>query len=316
MQKGFSLFTPLVGTAIVIMAIVASVTMMQSDARISRGLAKSYEISSQEIVAKLIKATAEMQILTNLKSDTLRDLSTGYTLTCDFNDADICSSKAENAMLNSLLSIKVNLFRGLSEAFENIICIGCSVIIDESQMSNTIRNLPALVVKFDNGYLKETIHSDALSYYEDVFSVTFIDVRGNSIQIPIVPHDFSYTTDDEIEDLIQATADSFIELKKIAPSAFNYENTVADEIKNAMDFNPCAGFGKIEEIKTSVYYQGQGGLISNIENSAFEITWKIENVNTLNLKMCDPQCEPIQMGYLVKQLTCSCLSGNLECQSV
>ena len=83
-----------------------------------------------------------------------------------------------------------------------------------------------------------------------------------------------------------------------------------------MDFNPCAGFGKIEEIKTSVYYQGEGWLISNIENSAFEITWKIEDGNTLNLKMCDPQCEPTQIGYLVKQLTCSCLSGNLECQTV
>jgi len=55
-KKGFSLFTPLVGTAIVVITIMIVSTMIQNDVRFSRSITSSYVVSSQTTVSRAISA--------------------------------------------------------------------------------------------------------------------------------------------------------------------------------------------------------------------------------------------------------------------
>src|SRR3989344_8426580 len=66
-SRGFSLFTPLIGTSMVIMAILISAALVQNDSRLSRGLSASYEVTSQGTIAKLIQATASAQMVENMQ---------------------------------------------------------------------------------------------------------------------------------------------------------------------------------------------------------------------------------------------------------
>src|SRR3989344_1793240 len=99
-SRGFSLFTPLIGTSMVIMAILISAALVQNDSRLSRGLSASYEVTSQGTVAKLIQAAASVQMVENMQKlvDTrVNQPSFGY-----FTGYIQCSSNCYDATLNAI----------------------------------------------------------------------------------------------------------------------------------------------------------------------------------------------------------------------
>jgi len=66
-KKGFSLFTPLIGTTIIVIAAILSAMMLQNDVRISRTLSESFEQTNQGNAAKLIKATSSIKLFNEIK---------------------------------------------------------------------------------------------------------------------------------------------------------------------------------------------------------------------------------------------------------
>ena len=64
-SKGFSLFTPLVGTVLILMTIFLSVVMVQNDVAIARGLSSAYVNSAQEITVRQVQAVMINKIRDN-----------------------------------------------------------------------------------------------------------------------------------------------------------------------------------------------------------------------------------------------------------
>ncbi len=79
-EKGFSLFTPLIGTTIIVIAAVVSAMMLQNDVRISRALSDSFEQANQQNAAKLVKATAEVTIRKGVEQGFKKTLEKGITI--------------------------------------------------------------------------------------------------------------------------------------------------------------------------------------------------------------------------------------------
>ena len=95
-SKGFSLFTPLVGTAVVVMTVLIASSIVQNDVRISRSITTSYMTSSQGVAAKLIKASAELHILEQMRKGTETFLTSPYVAYCGNNDYEACITNAKN----------------------------------------------------------------------------------------------------------------------------------------------------------------------------------------------------------------------------
>src|SRR3989344_1762426 len=167
-SRGFSLFTPLIGTSMVIMAILISAALVQNDSRLSRGLSASYEVTSQGTIAKLIQATASAQMVENINarvSDCLNSPSFGYftgSVVC--SSASQCVSEAENTakdangcIVGGLTTGNTGLYNGVTEAIA--IVTGYSSSAADQAISDALRKLEnAFDVKFQGDDLLVTVN--------------------------------------------------------------------------------------------------------------------------------------------------------------
>jgi hypothetical protein len=234
MKKGFSLFTPLVGTAIVIMTILIASSMVQNDVRISRSITASYITSSQGVAAKLIKASAELHVLDQMKKGAKEFLSDGYTAVCDTSDqcveaaveyyekADILDLKLTTGaygifegMTGSVSLIARYIPTKMSSCFEDHDCINRVTSSDQRQccMSAAVREIQFMhgsIAKenFENtdcpyGRYYVNIDSSTMQGYE-AFNVEFQSQTdpGNKLTVSVIPSALSYRTDRPIGDYI------------------------------------------------------------------------------------------------------------------
>ncbi len=126
MRKGFSLFTPLVGTAVIILAVMMTSIMVLNDLRMARGLINSYEYSSEANAGALIKAAAQLQILQNIEN-TLNDyfnntfsFSCPGTAKCE-DEVDEWVNPNKDKMMGNKGEIARALFLGTNTIFSGVL---------------------------------------------------------------------------------------------------------------------------------------------------------------------------------------------------
>ena len=222
-SKGFSLFTPLVGTAIVIIAILIANGMIQNDVRISKSLVASYEISSQSTVAKLIKATAEVQILSNIESIVYDILSNDaeFSVSCDSYLG--CISEMTDVFTEPNHALKTRMTTGAHGLYGGVIdsvnmVTAYSTSISDEDLSDCLKEIAdagksVVIVTFDNGRLNVTINSAELrSACPEVLIVPFEDDHGNRMSVSIIPDEFSYVTKEPIKEWIDESAGTFADM--------------------------------------------------------------------------------------------------------
>ncbi|GEM_PF-5529769 len=78
-MKGFSLFTPLVGTTLIILAISLATMMVQNDIRASRSLSFSSIVTRDYVQAKIVKATYDVGMISVLKEMLEEKVNSKYT---------------------------------------------------------------------------------------------------------------------------------------------------------------------------------------------------------------------------------------------
>lgn len=230
--KGFSLFTPLVGTTVVAIAILLAAVMIQNDIRISRGLSSSYEVSSQAIAGKLIRAAAGMQILQNIEKNINKYLDGSHIFTC--SSAGECENDAkkpfkdEGGDIESEMRGADGIYHGVVRNIEIVTNYEpsgtCTTFIEcgddfDCCISEALKGPPPISVietDFivggpDEGKYIVLIDADSLDEISSALSVEFQSKTNPSdrVTLSIVPHDFSYTTPLRIGNYIKVTAEVF-----------------------------------------------------------------------------------------------------------
>lgn len=229
MKKGFSLFTPLVGTAVVMITILISVVMIQNDVRISRGLTASYEVSAQTISSKLIRAAAEVQIVENIGDAIEAVLDSEFIAKCTKKTP--CEIEIKNAILSRLASeITIGSHGVYFGVVENIEAVTDYEPVNQPcSIDPTCNSYSDLSLRFDcclsqallqagsvvdidlSGNLKVTIDNSNMN--PDAFSVAFQNKRDSSdrITLSIIPHEFSQETNIPIDDQVEDSAEAFLD---------------------------------------------------------------------------------------------------------
>jgi len=110
-----------VGTTLVIMAIMIATGMIQNDVRMSRSITASYEVSSQSMVAKMIKAAAIIQMLSNMEEAMYYEASLPFVCSGSGCDTEIAArfegtSKARNPSIYWELVGEKKLFLNLVDS--------------------------------------------------------------------------------------------------------------------------------------------------------------------------------------------------------
>jgi hypothetical protein len=225
-SKGFNLFTPLVGTALVIMAIVIAAGMVQNDVRIARTLTSSYEISSQSITAKLIKATAEVKMLENMERITYEEIS-DFPFQCltncgqEMDDRILSKDASKVPSVYSRLVGWDGIFYDMIDALTTVL-LGGETNYDIIGNSQTIQNSLSDAIKnkvknpFDighdsNGNYYIKINAASFKQYEGDFTLNFINSATQSkISISVVPHDFEFKSVEPLYALLTKEKDFFV----------------------------------------------------------------------------------------------------------
>lgn len=247
MRRGFSLFTPLVGTTVVVIATLMAVVMIQNDVRISRGLTASYEVSSQTIAAKLIKAAAEIQILENIKNNIYSYLESSHTFVC--SDVNSCVDQASYDFTNPNGGIEARM-RGFDGIYNGVIAnieiitnyqatprvcpiapvCGTDFDCCISEALKPSRTPSIIDSSFDGGKYKVKVDSASISANAgDAFTVGFQNKNNPSdrITLSIIPIGFSYITNDPIKTRIDNTANAFYNI--LTTSSYG---VVVDDLKS------------------------------------------------------------------------------------
>ena len=228
-SRGFSLFTPLVGTSIVIMTLIIASGMLQNDIRISRSLSASYEVSAQSLLAKLIKAGAEVQILSNMEETTYRAIAA--PIECDTVAA--CNAEVSKRLMTTDLTMSDSvysrlmnfegLFGNIVDSIQNVLSgSGTGYRMEDSSQVRS-RLDAALGALDDPNDLDEPIrfgYTDDGRYYVKIvesrfdqaaFAVNFEDQRTqDSMKVSIAPYGFNFTTDEPLGCLIGNASELFI----------------------------------------------------------------------------------------------------------
>ncbi len=221
-SRGFNLFTPLVGTALVIMAILIATGMVQNDVRISRTITSSYEISSQSIAAKSIRAAAEVRIISNVENALNKllagDYGSEFEITCSTESNCIDGAKAvftnpHGTFMTVMTTGADGMYNGVIDSINTV--SGYTTSATDSDLSAalaTVSNAGKSVVSVDfpDDFVEVTINEmNIQTYAGDALKISFQDAQQNKMVVSIVPQSFSYRTTEPILKMIKATAEAF-----------------------------------------------------------------------------------------------------------
>jgi hypothetical protein len=237
-MKGFSLFTPLVGTTVIMIAIVVSAAMIQNDVQISRGLTASYEVSSQSIASKIIRAAIDVKVIENIDSVLDSFMRGAYshppiTVVCTNKGSCLLRLKdrftsSSNTLIRELGSGGGGVYSGVINSIEAVtnyksVPKACSAAVCSGAPDQTscciseflINNPDVIKASFVEQRLQIWIDPAVLAKQNDLFSVTFenrLD-RYDRVTLSIIPHGFIYESQDEIESMLSKSADAFEDAK-------------------------------------------------------------------------------------------------------
>jgi hypothetical protein len=218
-SRGFNLFTPLVGTALVVTAILISTGMIQNDVRMSRTLISSYEISSQSTTAKLIKATVEVKMMENIEDAIYAVLEDGRNFVISCSGEVECRQKVldvlnnpHNTFMTKMTTEAGGLYNGVVDSVN--IVTEYKAGFNEDELSAILEEISnhgsvVLVESTVDGRINVTINSVLIQQYgADNLQVPFSH-GDNWMNISIVPGEFSYITKEPIYNMIKSSAGEF-----------------------------------------------------------------------------------------------------------
>jgi len=229
-SKGFNLFTPLVGTSVVIISMLISVAMVQNSVNISEGVSKSYTTSEQVTGSQLIETSSSIQIMENIEKTLSSALEEGVEVTCG-EDLDCQNEISEkfndwNALKSNLL---VDIYSGMETRFERMgysttMHEPCEGFFDEDPDDPTDpkRCMSMASIRspeeelFDINYDEEegrfhiTVHTPELEHQE-AFHLSFTK-DDTTISHRVIPGEVT-TTSRSIKEQIEATEKALEELK-------------------------------------------------------------------------------------------------------
>ncbi len=217
-SRGFSLFTPLVGTTLVIMAIMIATGMIQNDVRMSRSITASYEVSSQSLVAKMIKAATIIEMLSKMEGTTYEEATLPFVCQSDGECTDEINARFEgtgklrNPSISWELVGRRQLFLDLADSIYMILeGSGTNYVLDENsgvlqnRLSDAVDSLDApfeLGHKDGKYYIK--LNSSSFKAHQGDFVISFKDSSNNRMDVGIVPETLGITTKEPLYDLINA----------------------------------------------------------------------------------------------------------------
>jgi len=241
-SKGFSLFTPLVGTSIVVMAILISAGMVQNNIRITRTIGSSYEVSSQGVVAKLIRASADMYILSKMEETTYDALAIPFECVPD------CNTEVNNRLTGtgtpsvySELVSTTGIFNGMVGSIEEVLSgrgenyqsFRTPTFVQDS-LHNSLKSISGPFDFGRTGSDQYYIKINSAKFDSKDFYLEFQNpASGSMINVSIVPYGFNYTTAEPLYSLFDKTQNVFTYFEGAPlislPSAGDFENELEAE---------------------------------------------------------------------------------------
>ena len=242
MAKGFSLFTPIVGTGVMLVTILIVAVMIQNDVRVSRSIGTGYDIAKNSLDARLIKSNAELKIIQNLDEMIYEHLGAGQPIIAECQEGNQdCINSLEDYLIEpgSNLMTDINTispYRGVIESIKS--STGYQPSLDECPyayiaarkaddacLSEALDKLlsagpPYLItLAFDEGSEKLIAKLDASVILEspevlEIFTLDFENQNsGVSVKLLIVPFSFTMSTSENIKEMITKTAELFEEMR-------------------------------------------------------------------------------------------------------
>ena len=114
MKKGFSLFTPLVGTAMIIMAIIISAMMVENDNMTARGITSSFALDNNRRIARAAQAAATVKADENLNEGILQIMH-GVDISCHI-DAQCVDAFDDRLKADLEAGLKNSIYDGLTDS--------------------------------------------------------------------------------------------------------------------------------------------------------------------------------------------------------
>lgn len=226
-SKGFSLFTPLVGTAVLTISIMIAVTMMHNNIRISEGLSHSYSASEQSIGAQSVESAVAGELLRNMESSTKDVLTDGY-ITAECNSGYACTSEIESNFNNWVtledyvfprIHIGIERRIELSTEYEVVPGQDCpygDVTGVEECLAEVMSELGRDIVDttYSNGILEVSMNPSPLRGYPEAFEVELErEDDETKITSDITPPPVTYSTPN-MYNYLEATANAFDHFKQ------------------------------------------------------------------------------------------------------
>ena len=289
-SKGFNLFTPLVGTSVIIISILISITMIQNSINISEGVSKSYTSSQQVTGSQLIETSASVQIMDNVEK-TLAETLGGVgvedreiKITCEENAGNIdCHSRLEekfNGWPVFKRRLSTQIYRGIVDRFREM---GYDIEIhkpcDHFNISEEEQKIPSKCIDLatrrsqeeelsDVNYNKEegkfqtTIYPSQLKYQES-FHLKFTK-ENTTISHKVIPGEVTVTSR-SIKNQIKATEKALEAIKDEVESRKNEGEDPADLEPGEFCFNVTQKINQyafIEEHEPPTIWLGAQGTAS------------------------------------------------------
>ena len=237
--RGFSLFTPLVGTAVVIIAILISITMIQNNLRISEGISDSYVSAEQSIGSQTIESAATGFIIREIEGETKNQLGRKITIT-ECEDGSECTEKLKDEF-DDWDRLKFPLYEGTFLGFIGAIETvtdydevvweedNCEDACDQLNVDSCperfgacadiiVSSVEPISTRYnDEGRLEVDFNADLIkgeSAYEKAFRVGLKNEEDDEAEITrtLIPKEATYTTTD-LSDHIEDTEEAFDYLK-------------------------------------------------------------------------------------------------------
>ncbi|MFW5902277.1 MAG: hypothetical protein ACOCTT_00100 [archaeon] len=300
-KKGFSLFTPLVGTAVIIIAILVSITMIQNNLKISEGISDSYSASGQSIGSQTIQSASTGFIIDQIEKYTKKQLEGGrgdYITIEECEDGDECNSELKEE-LNEWGALKRELqirwFIGMLDRVRTVtdyeivggddcekaceklddqgvdVPTRCYDTFEDCADAVSVQGIGIDIVSTeytDEGSLEVRLNTNKIresEHYRDAFEIRLKDEgEETDMTIIMVPSEATYTTA-KLSDHISKTGEAFDYLKE------NAEDKDLDIICNEIK----------ADILDNEYEYDELTLINGTEGEvALQIKWKNIDIDT------------------------------------
>ncbi len=211
-KKGFSLFTPLIGTTVLVIAIMVSALMTSNDVKISHAITSSYEQSNQNFDAELIKAEASIgafNLFNKFNRDELPTLSFNEVCTSTSHCKKLLKEDYRLSLNNYLLSnfyseVKNAINTNSNYHFTRRYCPVEGVVANAKNCISTAlgkaKQLFTLQQSGDNYKIKfklvpkTGVGGVSPKKLNDSFIVEFTSSYQGNIALSILPRGFTYLT--------------------------------------------------------------------------------------------------------------------------